>query len=188
MARTVDAILVGPGELYTAPQGEAFPTNPNTAVAGNWEDIGYSEDGWTVEADKTVEDVFVAELIDPVASFKTQQTIRVTGSMAQVGLEQLQISFGGGTISTGVPAVGYDTYTPPATDEYDEFSALLRTRAPGALAGVGFLRDWQFPRVIMAGAVAAQFTKAPQKALVTMELRALVPTAGSIFSVIDETT
>lgn len=183
MARDVLAILVGPGELYTADAGEPFPANPVAAVAGNWDDIGYSEDGWTVEADKTVEDVFVAELIDPVASFKTAQTIRITGQMAQVGLDQLQLAFGGGTIEIDTPAAGYTTYTPPITDEFNEFSALLRTKAPGSGTPK---RDWQFPRTIAAGAVSSQFTKAPTKALVAMELRALVPGSGSIFKVVDE--
>lgn len=184
MARDVTAIVIGPGELYWAPLGEAFPTNPATAVAGNWEDVGYSEDGWTVEADKTVEDVFVAELIDPVASFKTAQSIRITGSMAQVGLEQLQLAFGGGSIAVGAPAAGFDTYTPPASETFAEYAVLLRTDAPGG----ALKRDWQFPRAIAAGAIASQFTKAPQKALVAMEFRVLVPASGSIFKVIDDTT
>lgn len=184
MARDVTAILVGTGTLYLAPIGTAFPTNPVTAPDAAFEDIGYSEEGWTIEADKTVEDVFVAELIDPVGSFKTAQTIRITGNMAQVGLEQLQFAFGGGTIATGSPAVGYDTYTPPITDEFDEFAALFRTKAPGA---VGLLRDWKFPRVIAAGAISAQHTKAPTKALVALELRALVPASGAIFTVTDDT-
>jgi len=186
MPRTVDEILIGPGYLYTAPLGEAFPTDPSTAVAGNWVEIGYSEDGWAVEADKTFEDVFVAEEVDPIGTFKTAQAIRVVGEMAQASLENLQLAFGGGTIQTGVPGVGFDTYTPPASDTFTEYAVLLRTNAPGTSAQ-GFLRDWQFPRSIAAGAVSARFTKAPTKANVAIEFRALIPSAGTIFTVIDQT-
>lgn len=188
MARTVDEIVVGPGTLYTAPLGEAFPTNPATAPAGNWAEIGYSENGWSIEADKTFEDVFVAEEIDPVATFKTAQLIRIVGEMAQISLVNLQLAFGGGTISVDDPAVGFDTYTPPASDAFAELAVLLRTKAaPGVTESPNWMRDWQFPRAVAAGAISQQLTKAPQKALLATEFRALVPSTGSIFSVVDET-
>ena len=185
MARAVDEVLVGPGTLYTAPLGEAFPTNPSTAPAGNWAEIGYSEDGWSVEADKTFEDVLVAEEVDPIATYKTAQSIRLTGQVAQASLEVLQLAFAGGSISTDTPAAGYDTYTPPASDSFLEKAVLFRTVAPGDTA---WKRDWQFPRAVAAGAVAAQHTKAPTKANVAMEWRVLKPSAGDIFTVIDQTS
>lgn len=185
MPRDVTEVLVGAGTLYTAPQGEAFPTNPSTAPAGNWVEIGYSEAGWTVEADKTLEDVLVAEEVDPIATFKTAQSIRVTGEMAQASLPNLELAFGGGTFQVDTPAAGFDTYTPPTSDTFEELSVLLRTVAPGNTA---WFRDWQFPRSAAAGAVAAQHTKAPQKANVAMEFRVLLPTAGSIFTIIDQTS
>lgn len=184
MPRDVTEVLVGPGTLYTAPLGEAFPANPQTTPAGNWVEIGYSEDGWTVEADKTFEDVLVAEEVDPIATYKTAQSIRLTGEMAQASLANLQLAFGGGTISTDTPAAGYDTYQPPASDTFSEYAVLLRTVAPG---NTSWLRDWQFTRAVAAGAVAAQFTKAPQKANVAMEFTVLKPSAGDIFKVIDQT-
>lgn len=184
MARDVTEVLVGPGTLYTAPLGEAFPANPTTAPAGNWVEIGYSEDGWTVEADKTLEDVLVAEEVDPIATYKTAQSIRLTGQMAQASLENLKLAFGGGSIAVDTPAAGYDTYSPPASDSFDELAVLFRTNAPGTS---GWKRDWQFPRAVAAGAVAAQFTKAPTKANVAMEFRVLKPSSGDIFNVIDQT-
>ena len=187
MARAVDEVVVGPGTLYTAPQGEAFPANPNTTPGGNWVEIGYSENGWTVEADKTFEDVFVAEEVDAIGTYKTAQAIRVTGELAQVSLETLEIAFGGGTIAVDTPAAGYDTYTPPSSDSFDELSVLFRTKAaPGVAAG--WLRDWQFPRVVVAGAVSQALAKAPQKALLAIEFRVIKPSAGDIFKVIDETS
>ena len=64
MARDPLEVLVGTGTLYAAPLGEAFPTDPTTAVAGNWEDVGYSDEGWSFVADRTFEDVEVAEEAD----------------------------------------------------------------------------------------------------------------------------
>lgn len=184
MPRNVDEVLVGAGTLYTAPIGEAFPTNPSTAPAGNWVEIGYSEGGWTLGADKTFEDIFVEEEVDPIASYKTEQLITLTGELAQASLVNLELAFGGGTISVGSPAAGFDTYTPPASDSFDYLAVLFRSVAPD---DVTWLRDWQFPRSIVSGAISAEHGKAPRKTLVAMEFKVLLPSAGDIFTVIDQT-
>lgn len=92
MAKTTGEVLLGPGTMYTAPEGEAFPADPTTAVAGNWEDIGYSEDGWNIVADLTYEFFTPAEEVDPIATLKAGQEMHVRGVAVQFSLENLQLA------------------------------------------------------------------------------------------------
>ena len=183
MARDPLEVLVGTGTMYLAPQGEAFPTNPATAVAGNFEDVGYSEEGWAFVADRTFENVDVAEEVDPLRVLKTAQELRFRGTFAQASFENLQIALGGGTITTSDPSAGYRRYTPPASDEQDEYTILFRTNAP---PGDGTkLRDFRIPRAISSGAIEMPHAKAPGKTVIAADFRLILPSAGSIFDVIE---
>jgi hypothetical protein len=136
MAKTTGEVLLGPGTMYTAPEGEAFPADPTTAVAGNWEDIGYSEDGWNIVADLTYEFFTPAEEVDPIATLKAGQEMHVRGVAVQFSLENLQLALGGGTIATAVGPPSTKTYTAPSTTDYDTFAVLFRTKAPELALGV----------------------------------------------------
>lgn len=186
---TVTEVLIGTGTLYIDEldgSEAAFPLNPTIAPAVGWRDVGYSEEGWTAEVDKTFANVEVAEEVDPIAVLKTAQSIRLTGQFAQSSLENFRAAMGGGTITTADPAVGFDSYTPPTTTERTEFQALFRTSAPGTAAD-DFQRDWQFPRLVATGSIAMPHRKAPDKTLIAIELVALIPVAGDIFKIIDQT-
>ncbi len=186
---TVTEVLIGTGTLNTDEldgSEAAMPVNPATTLAAGWNDIGYSEEGWSFEIDKTFADVFVAEEIDPVAVLKTAQAIGFNGASAQSSLSNIELAMGGGSIGVDAPAAGFDTYTPPTTGATDEFQLLFRTSAPGT-AAEAFIRDFQVPRTIIAGAVSMPHSKAPDKTLIALEFRALVPVSGAIFLVIDET-
>lgn len=187
MARTTDEILVGTGTMYVAALSTAFPTNPDTTPSGSWAEVGYSEGGWNFEVDKTFEDVPVAEEVDPVATFKTAQAIRVTGELSQASLTNIQLAMGGGTISPSTPGAGYTTYTPPASSEFTEKALLLRVNAP-KVGGTYQLRDIQCPRAVAAGAFQMAHAKAPQKTVIAIEFRLLVPSSGDIFTIIDAVT
>jgi hypothetical protein len=184
MARDPLEVLVGTGTLYVAPQGEAYPATPATAVAGNWEDIGYSESGWTFAVDRTFEDIEVAEEVDRLRVVKTAQTIAMRGVAAQASLEVMQIAFGGGSIADDTPSAGFRTYTPPASSVFTERSILLRTDAP---PGDGTNnRDIQCPRVVTTGAVEVAHDKAPQIQLIAVDFELIIPSAGSIFTIVED--
>lgn len=184
MARDVLEVIIGTGTLLIAPVGEPFPTNPTTAAAGNWEDPGYSIEGWTFVVDRTYEDVVVAELIDPIRVLKTAQTISMRGTAAQNSLENLLVSFGGGGIAAATPGVGFRTYTPPVSDDFSEFAVLFRAEAP---PGDGSkLRDFKIPRTIAVSATEIPHGKAPAIQGIALEMRALVPSTGSIFSIVEQ--
>ena len=72
-----------------------------------WRDIGYSEDGWTLEMDRTFEDILVAEEVDPIKTIKTAQEARLMGELSQASQTNIQTALGGGTITTGDGSNGY---------------------------------------------------------------------------------
>jgi hypothetical protein len=200
---TISEVIVGTGVLYVAAisndgnaSGDyvAFPGGDGAGAwatpAAGWVDVGYSEDGWTLEMDKTFEDIMVAEEIDPIATFKTAQELRLTGELAQASQANLQIALGGGTLTTGDGSNGYETgfnaITPPGTDDFDEKSLLLIVDGPA-----GADRHVQIPRSINVGAFSMAHQKAPQKVVIAAEFKVLAPKSVSqfqeLFRIVDNT-
>jgi len=180
---TISDVLIGTGVLYVGAKGSTFPVEDSTTTTAwadldsAWTDVGYSEDGWTLEYDKTFEDIMVAEEIDPIKSVKTAQEIRLTGTLSQASLTSLKEAFGGGTIteddSTNF-ASGFDVLTPPGTDDFTEKSLILVTEGPG-----GAIRHFHIPRAVNVGAFSMAHQKAPQKVLLAVEFKILVPDSSS---------
>ena len=200
---TISEVIVGTGVLYVAAiandgnaSGDyvAFPTDDGANAwadpASSWLDVGYSEDGWTLEMDKTFEDIMVAEEIDPIATFKTAQEVRLTGELAQASQANIQVALGGGTITTGDGSngyvSGYNAILPPSTDDFDEKSLLLIVDGPA-----GADRHVEIPRAINVGAFSMAHQKAPQKVVIGIEFKVLKPKSVSqytdLFRIIDNT-
>ena len=199
---SISEVVIGTGVLYTAAisnQGDAsgdyiaFPTDSSGSwadPASDWVDVGYSEDGWTLEMDKTFEDIMVAEEIDPIATFKTAQEVRLTGELAQASQANLLVALGGGSITTGDGSngyqSGYNAIIPPSTDDYDEKSLLLIVDGPA-----GADRHVEIPRAVNVGAFSMAHQKAPQKVVIGVEFKVLKPKSVAqyteLFRIIDNT-
>ena len=201
---TISEVIVGTGVLYVAAiandgntSGDyvAFPGGDGSGAwaspAAGWVDVGYSEDGWTLEMDKTFEDIMVAEEIDQIATFKTAQEVRLTGELAQASQANIQIALGGGTLTTGDGSNGFETgfnmIQPPSTDDFDEKSLLLIVDGPA-----GADRHVQIPRAINVGAFSMAHQKAPQKVVIATEFKVLAPKQSvsqfqELFRIVDNT-
>ena len=199
MAQSITEVILGTGNLFVASESDLNGSSPNATFPSNpsagpdtsyWTDIGYSEGGFSLEYDKTFEDVMVAEEIDPIKTIKTAQEVRVTGELAQASLSNLKLAMAGGTVSADTPSVGYSTLVPPTTDSFLEYSLLLRVNAPGTdEAGTTKVRDIHVPRAVNIGAFSMVHAKAPQKVTITVEYKVLKPNSdapfSNIFKVID---
>ncbi len=200
---TISEVIVGTGVLYVAAisnEGNAsgdyvaFPADNGSGAwsdpAAAWVDVGYSEDGWTLEMDKTFEDIMVAEEIDPIATFKTAQEVRLTGELSQASQTNIVTALGGGTITTGDGsngyASGYNAISPPTTDDYDEKSLLLIVDGPA-----GADRHVEIPRAVNVGAFSMAHQKAPQKVVIATEFKVLRPKSvgqyQELFRIVDNT-
>ena len=190
MAQSITEVILGTGNLFVASETDInagtaeFPTNPaTTPSASYWDNIGYSEGGFSLEYDKTFEDIMVAEEIDPIKTIKTAQEVRITGELAQASLRSLKFAMAGGTTTADTPSAGFTTLVPPTTDSFEEKSLLLRVNAPGNdEAGTSKTRDIQVPRAVNIGAFSMVHAKAPQKVTITIEYKVLKPNTGAPFS------
>lgn len=197
MAQSISEVILGTGNLFVASETDVnagtatFPSTPaDTPSASYWDNIGYSEGGFSLEYDKTFEDILVAEEVDPIKTIKTAQEVRITGELAQASLRSLKFAMAGGTTTADTPSSGYTTLVPPTTDAFEEKSLLLRVNAPGHdEAGTAKVRDIQVPRAVNIGAFSLVHAKAPQKVTITIEYKVLKPNTGApfanIFKVID---
>lgn len=182
MARDTTEVLIGTGTLYIAPEGTAFPADPTVAPDAAFEDVGYSEEGWSFNVDRELEDVEVAEEIDPIDVLQTSREIHLVGAAVQASLENLRTALGGGTITTAAGPPATKTLVPAATDSLEKKAVLFRGKAPG-----GFDRDIQMPHVVSAAAVELAHRKAPDKSQIAMDFRVLKETGDDIFTIIEVT-
>lgn len=183
-ARDVDQVLVGPGQLYIAPTPEAFPGTAEVSPVGNWEDVGYSDEGGVFSWAQERQEVTVAEEIDPIADERTRITYTFTITLAQLVFENLERLLGGGTI-TSIPGPPVErTYVPPsgAGDE-DVFSLLFRYENENLLAGPAQAHtDLQIIECRSIGSADIPFQLAPQKSVIAAEFKLEKPSAGDIFT------
>ena len=187
---TISEVLIGTGVLYikdASTTSLAFPgddtnnfDNP-TGMTVAWDQVGYSEDGWILEVDKTFEDVMVAEELDPIKTLKSAQEVRLTGELAQASLTNFQVAMGGGSTSAdeigagasgaaGTSVTGYHTYKPPTSDGFTEYSLILH-----ADGQAGSDRQFWMPRTVNTGSFSMAHQKAPNKVTLATEFKLLVP-------------
>ena len=202
----INEVLIGTGVLYVADRttsGLAFPGDDGSGnwqsvatASSAWRDIGYSEDGWTLEMDRTFEDILVAEEVDPIKTIKTAQEARLMGELSQASLANLSVAMGQidsyVSENDGDFAAGYDVVKAPITDSFSEMAALLIAEGPA-----GADRHIQMPRTVSVGAFSMSHAKAPQKVVIATEFKLLVPdstfnvgaTGGKnhLFKIVDNT-
>lgn len=201
MARTEEAVRIGPGYMYvaawTAGAAETYTTldsadEVTSDPGGNWEDVGYSEDGWNFVAENEYGFWTPAELVDPIATVKDSQELHFRGTAAQFTLENLQIAMGGGTITveaagTAATEDAIHKYVPPGSTQFDFFSVLFRVEAEGTNyeSGVSRVRDFYIPKAISIAALDVPHTKGANPSLVAIDLQAIKP-SGDIFEVYEQ--
>jgi hypothetical protein len=166
---TPSEVVVGPGLLYVAPIGTAEPTTGSGALPSAWTPIGYTDDGTTFSYGTTFEDIDVAEELDPIRKVATKRQVSLKCAMAQVSAQTLSIAANGGTI--GSPTTGFVTFDPP---ELGQEAAVM----------VAWDSDDHQERIlirkaIQVGAVDEARKKAPNKAMIPIELAGQVPDDGS---------
>jgi hypothetical protein len=191
---SISEVLIGTGVLYLKDRTTsslAFPTDAGgafdtpTAMTPAWEEVGYSEDGWTLEMDKTFEDIMVAEEVDPIKTIKTAQEVRLTGELSQASHAKLIIALGGGASTSGkighgangaagATASGYNTLVPPTSSSFNEYAMLLVADGPKGTNGVA-TRHVRIPRAVSVGSFSMAHAKAPTKVVLSTEFKILVP-------------
>jgi len=189
MSKSASAVKIGPASLYVAALGATYPEVTAAPSSGDWTDLGYSEEGFVFEIENTVEELRVAQSVDPIDIKVSDRSVRITGELSQSSLANLDYVLGGeGAV---VSAASVSTFTPTAnnaTDHLTKFAILLRASAGSTTAATeGKNRDYRVPVAVFAGAQSITYAKAPAKATLMVEIHALVTTDGNTpFTVLDD--
>lgn len=180
----LEAVAIGPGEVYLAPVAEAYPTDPDTAVGGNWVQLGrFEEKGLVVSADITKTLIRSAQDLDPIAAFISARELAVDARLLEITIENIKYAFGSaGTISTDAGPPATKTWSPGAVSA----DHALLIRQPFGYQQT-YPRDVQMPQVTVMGSTTLPM--GPDDASsIGIKLIALTPTAGgNAFTIVDQT-
>lgn len=168
------ALMLGPGKLkYSSSLSTPEPTDLASAWNAGFIEPGYTDDGSKFTLETNFEDVEVAEELEPVLIAATKRTVTIEWSMAEITASNLRRVLNGGTITSGGAYVYYD---PPALGA-EQYCMLGWESDDGT-------ERWIFRKCIQTGPVAINRQKSPNKALFTVQFRAVKPPSLGSFRAI----
>lgn len=182
MANDAKTISLGPGTLYWAPLGTAEPTN--TAAANKftdawpvaWKQIGYTEDGSEFSYELSTDPVEVAQVLEPLFYRTTGRSGSVSFEMSENTVQNLVLSFNGGTVtSSGTGVTGVFSYEPP--DPGNEVRIMLGFESEDKQ------ERWIFRQVFQGGTVSQSRRKGADKATLPVEFMIEKPATAKPFKV-----
>lgn len=122
MANDSDEILIGAnGAIRVAPVGTALPADIAAAWPAGWVDLGFAgDDGVKVTDSKGVGQVDVWQSFYPARRFITDRDLHAEFVLRQWNLVNVELAFGGGTVTEDTPDSGHFRYVPPDPEFIDE--------------------------------------------------------------------
>lgn len=170
-------IEIGPGRLWYAPLGTAEPTSASAAMPSAWQAIGYTENGTEVAIEQTVDEVNVAEELDPVAYVNSKRVTQVTLAMAEPTRKRLAVVLGLGAGYTDSAA----SLEPP--DPGTEVGVMLVWDSQeNAAANANNIR-WVFRAAKPSGTATIARMKSPAKSTLPVVFMVTKPTGAKSFIV-----
>jgi hypothetical protein len=172
MARgTPTALALGPGYLYIAPIGTTEPTDLATAwasISAAWVGLGYTDAGSEFHYQPNVDQVEVAEELDPVSNQVTGRAASVHFNLAEITATNLKRALNGGTIVSGG---GYVTFEPP------DLGTEVRTML--AFESEDHTERWLFRQCFNTGEITITRAKGAAKATIPCQFNLEKPASGS---------
>jgi hypothetical protein len=158
-------LSIGPGNLYIASSlSTTEPVDLAAAWPSGWLGLGYTASGSKFKFETKMEDIEVAEELDPVAIMATARTITVSFELAEITATNLKRVMNGGTFTSASGAVYFD---PPVLGA--EQYCMLGWESNDVQ------ERWIFRKAIQTGAVEVSRQKAPDKATLPTEFRCVKP-------------
>ena len=95
-------VLIGIGELYIGPEGEALPdiTGDSITWAGNWKKVGFTDDGVSFEHGVEHFEGVIDQELSAVKAVPTSEALTVRTNLAEADLERLALAIAGAAFST----------------------------------------------------------------------------------------
>lgn len=175
-------ISLGAGRLYVAPIGTAEPISASTALDVAFRSVGYTEEGTTVRVDLTNEEIEVAEELEPVLYVQNKRTVMLMVQMAEATRRNLALAIGGAANA----ANDATSYEPPDPGQESAFMVVWDSEET-ATGNADNVR-WLFRSCKSGGQIETQRNKAPNKALLPIELNVQKPAGLAPFKVFPSAT
>jgi hypothetical protein len=117
-------VVAANGTVYVAPVGTTQPTDPTSAPAAAWVDLGYiTEDGATFTDSKEIEDILAWQSFYPVRKIVTGKEASASFALRQWNENSIPLAFGGGSVTN--PSTGVWRYVPPNPEDLDERALMI---------------------------------------------------------------
>jgi len=154
--------------LYTVtPGGDA----PGMALGSPFTEVGYTEDGVTMEYAAEDMDIMVHEETFPVGSVITKETVTVTCNMAEASLTNISQAMSGAVLSGNVITLG------------DGVTKTMNLKIEGTNAS-GYLRSILIPKAVASGTVGMSYKKG-EKTIVPITFKALKTQDSPACTIVD---
>lgn len=121
-----------PGKLYIAPIDTAEPADHTSPWDAAWVPLGYTDEGSVFNYEISMDNVEVAEELDPIARVTTGRDAGIEFALAEITYKNLTLAFNGGLVVGDGQAwefeppelgketrvmVGWDAYNNPADND-----------------------------------------------------------------------
>lgn len=147
-----------------------------------WTELGYTDDGVTVDYEPTFQDVTVDEELLPVKKIKIGEKITVSANLAENTLENYQFAMGlPVTALTTDTTAKTKTLTMGLNPDIPEHQIKLEGKNPDGLD-----RTMIFTRVVSVGKVSTKHNKKDKK-LIPIQLEVLTDDTGNYGTIVDKT-
>lgn len=165
---TAANVTLGAGTLYVAPLASAEPVDLASPWDAAWRKVGYTEAGHTFDSALTVQDVLVAEELDPIKQATVSRKTSIKFALAEVTAKNLKLALNGGTTTAGS---GIVTYVPGSVG--------TEVRTMIGWQSLDGLERLVCRQCIQSGGIAVKRAKAPAIASFTCDFGLEIPVNGS---------
>jgi hypothetical protein len=165
---TAENVQVGPGRLWIAPVGTAMPTSASAALDAAFWPLGYTEEGTSVDIEYTSEDVLVAEELDPIMKVNTARAVTLNVQSAEVTRKRLAVA-----VNLGAEYADSAASIDLPDGSVEAVGVMVVWDSAETATGNDDNIRWVFPKVQNGGTITIARQKAPQKALLPLELGAV---------------
>lgn len=167
-----EEVQLGAGVLYVAALATPDPEDAADVTGGSaWREVGWTDDGSTINFETTSEDIFAEEEFYPVKTSVTAVTATVSFAMMQSTRQNLAMA-----LNLGASAANDDTILEPPTPGNESRIKMAHITDAGAV--------WIFRRAFQSGAINLANQKAPDKKLIPVQFKLEKPAGAEPWAVI----
>lgn len=164
----VDTVVIN-GTAYAIEPGAASAVG--LSLSSPFAEVGYTEDGVTMEYAAEDMDIMVHEETFPVDSVITKETITVTCNMAEASLININQAMSGAVLSGNIITFG------------DGVTKTMNLKIEG-LTPLGFLRAIHIPKAVASGTVGMSYKKG-EKTIVPITFKVLKTQDSPACTIVD---